>query len=72
MQNKKGEEVKFKGRSQVYGEMLSGIVVVLVGFTRRLLSSYHEELLPEVDWLCFCHSWLSFQKTGLSQKLPVQ
>lgn len=73
MQKKKGKEGKFKGRSQGYRKMLSEMAILLVGFTKSLPLSYCEELvLSEVDCPCLCQSWVSFQKWGLSQKLPDQ
>lgn len=45
MQGRKGKEWEFKGRSQWYRKMLSGMVVGLVGTTRRLLQSYRGELM---------------------------
>lgn len=54
---KEREGRKFKGRSQGSKKMLSGMVILLVGFTKSLLLSYREELvLPEVGCPCLCQS----------------
>lgn len=54
---KEREGRKFKGRSQEYKKILSGMVILLVGFTKSLLLSYWEELmLPEVGCPCLCQS----------------
>lgn len=54
---KEWEGRKFKGRSQGYKKMLSGMVILLVGFTKSLLLSYCEELvLPEAGCPCLCQS----------------